>query len=333
MNGDSTLAVDFDDKELKKLTNKKMDVDSLKYWYNFITKSVADRGIDTTRLKEMYSSMIDEEKLRESKILYGLVTVSLSDRKPLYIYKEDIEKGKLIDYLLASSYLPVFKQQKLVDGKTFIDGGFFDNCPITLLKNKKITNIFEIKTEAIGVNRKIDRKGLNIYTIAPSKDLGNILFTDNATIIRNMEMGYYDAIRTIKGYIGCEYYVIPIDDEEVFSRIINIADQDILRLYEYMRLSKDEKYMEPKKVLFEKILPHIQNKLGKKDVESYQKMLVMMFEEIAKDCNLEVYKFYTFDEFLKELKKKTGKLIKDEQNAFIKNNSKILMLKLIQMIE
>lgn len=330
--GDSTMAIEFDEKELRKMSEKKMDISSLKYWYNFLTKNVSDGGIDTTRLKEMYSSVIDEEKLRQSNMIYGLVTVSLTDKKPLYVYKENIEKGKLIDYLLASSYLPVFKQQKLVDGKTYLDGGFYDNCPITLLKNKKITNIFEVRTEAIGISRKVDRKGLNIYTITPSKDLGNILFTDNATIRKNITMGYFDAIRVIKGYIGSEYYVIPIDDNEVFSRLTNISDENILKLMEYMKLSKEVKEMEPKKVLLEKILPYLQNKYGINNTQSYQKMIVSLLEEIAIEGSLAMYKFYTFEEFLQECKKKASKLIKEEEKAFIKNNNKILMLKFIQIM-
>lgn len=331
--GDSSMAIEFDEKELRKITEKKMDASSLKYWYKFISKNISDKGIDTAKLRELYSSMIDEEKLKKSPMQYGLVTVSLSDKKPVYVYKEDIEEGKLIDYLLASSNLPVFKQQKLVDGKTYIDGGFYDNCPIILLKNKKITNIFEVRTEAIGISRKIDRKGLNIYTITPSKELGNILFTDNATIRRNMTMGYFDAIRVIKGYIGSEYYVIPLDDSEIFARILKISDENILKLMEYINLSKAEKDMEPKKLLLEKILPYLQNRLGQRTMQSYQKMLVRLLEEIAQECGLEVYKFYTFDEFLAECKKKVSKLIKEEQNNFIKNNNKILMLKFIQMIE
>jgi len=331
-NGDSSMAIDFDEKELRKAAEKKMDINSLKYWYNFISKNVSEKGIDTSKLKELYTSMIDEEKLRKSDMVYGLVTFSLTDKKPVYVYKEDIKEGKLIEYLLASSYFPVFKQQKIVDGKNYIDGGVFDNCPIILLKNKNITNIFEIRTEAIGVNRKIDRKGLNIYTITPTQPLGNILLTDNNTIRRNMLMGYFDAIRVIKGYIGNNYYVIPLDDTEIFSRIINISDENILKLMEHMKLSKTEKEMEPKKVLLEKILPYIQNRLGQKAMQSYQKILVALLEEIAEECELEVYKFYTFDELLIKCKKSVPKLIIKEENSFIKNNNKILMLKLIQMI-
>jgi len=328
-NGDSTIAIDFDKKELVKVNQKKMDIASVKYIYGYITKSISDGGIDTTKLRQLYEKYIDEKKLRASKIEYGLVTVSLSDKKPVYVYKEDIAKGKVVDYVLASSNLPVFKMPNLVDGKKYIDGGFYDNCPLKLLVDKKITDMFEIRTEAIGVSRKINRKNLNIYTITASKDLGGILFTDNATMRKNIAMGYFDAIRVIKGYLGKEYYVIPKEDADVFNMICNISDEKIVKLTEYMNLSREQKGQEPKKILFEKVLPHLSSKMGKKDTSTYQKLLVAVFEQVCMYDKVNEYKLYTFDEILEICKKIAKAQLKKEEKLLIKNNTKILILKFV----
>ena len=40
---------------------------------------------------------------------FGMVTINLSEFKPLYMYIEDIPKGELTQYLLASAYLPFLK--------------------------------------------------------------------------------------------------------------------------------------------------------------------------------------------------------------------------------
>lgn len=328
-NGDSTIAIDFDKKELVKVNQKKMDIASVKYIYGYITKSISDGGIDTTKLRQLYEKYIDEEKLRASKVEYGLVTVSLSDKKPVYVYKEDIAKGKVVDYVLASSNLPVFKMPNLVDGKKYIDGGFYDNCPLKLLVDKKITDMFEIRTEAIGVSRKINRKNLNIYTITASKDLGGILFTDNATMRKNIAMGYFDAIRVIKGYLGKEYYVIPKEDTDVFNMLCNISDEKIVKLTEYMNLSREQKGQEPKKILFEKVLPHLSSKMGKKDTSTYQKLLVAVFEQVCMYDKVNEYKLYTFDEILEICKKIAKKQLKKEEKLLIKNNTKILILKFV----
>ena len=260
-----------------------------------------------------------------------MVTVSLTDKKPIYLYKEDIPKNMVSAYVLASSYLPVFKPDKLLkDEKTYIDGGFYDNCPLTLLKKKEYKDIIEVRTHAIGLYKKIDRKGLNIITINPSKDLGSIIFSDNKVVRDNIKMGYFDALRVLKGYIGDKFYVVPKDNNDVFNSLLNINDKDILKLMENEKITKIQD-LEPKKILFEKILPQIEKHLKDKDTTTYQKLVIAMIEHLSED-SMEIYKLYTYDELLSSFKKKIPTLLKKEKQAIIKNNSNILMLNLLKKI-
>lgn len=328
----ATMGLDVKEKELSKLVSKKWDISSVKYWAKFISDSIANKGIDTTKLKALYDEIIDEEKLRNSPYDYGLVTLSLTDKKPIYVYKEDIPKGQVSNYVLASSYHPVFKQDKILkDDKIYIDGGFYDNCPLTLLKNKGYKDIFEIRTGAIGITRKIDRKGLNIITISPSKAMGGLLFSDNSVVRTSMEMGYYDCLRIIKGYIGNKFYVIPTDKDKVFKALLNLTDEQILNIVKDVKITGIEG-MEPKKILFEKVLPLIQSKIKNKDTSSYQKAIVSMIEYITED-ELKIYKLYTFEELLTEFKKKIPKLLKAENASLIKNTTNILLLRLLKAID
>lgn len=331
-NASTSMGLDLKENELTKLVSKKWDFAGVKYWTKFFSDSVANKGIDTTKLKALYDEFIDEEKLRKSNIDYGLVTVSLTDKKPVYMFKEDIPEGEVSNYVLASSYLPVFKQDKILkDDKTYIDGGFYDNCPITLLKKKGYKDIFEIKTKAIGISRKVDRKNLNIITISPSKELGGILFSDNKVVRNSMQMGYFDALRVIKGYIGDKFYVIPTDNEKVFSAILNLQDKQILNIIKDVKISGIDN-MEPKKILFEKVIPLIQSKLKNMDTTTYQKVIVSMIEYITED-EMQIYKLYTFEELLTDFKKKIPKLLKVEKEALIKNSVNILILKLLKNVE
>lgn len=328
----STLGIDLKEKELTKLVNKKMDFAGVKYWTKFFSDSIVNKGIDTTKLKALYDENIDEEKLRKSKLDYGLITVSLTDRKPVYMFKEDIPKGEVSNYVLASSYLPVFKQDKILkDDKIYIDGGFYDNCPITLLKKKGYKDIIEIKTGAIGITRKIDKKGLNIITISPSKELGGIMFSDNKVVRTNMKMGYFDALRVLKGYIGDKYYVVPTQNDKVFNAILNITDEQILSIIDGLKIAKPD-IIEPKKILFEKVFPMIETKLKNMDTSTYEKAMISMIEYILND-EIEIYKLYTFEELLAEAKKKIPKLLKKEKDAIIKNTVHILILKLLKYVE
>ena len=328
-NGSSALGIDLKEKELNKLFNKKIDIDSVKYWAKFVADSLANKGIDSSKLKLLYDSFIDEEKLRKSNIDYGMVTVSLTDREPVYLYKEDIPEGLISTYVLASSYLPVFKQNKILnDDKLYLDGGFYDNCPITLLKKKGYTDIIEIRTGAIGINRRVNRKGLNVITISPSKELGGIVLSDNKIVRSNMDMGYYDALRVLKGYIGDKFYVIPTENNKVFNMLLNLTDDQILKMVDETKITGIDN-MEPKKILFEKVFPLIQSKLKNMDTSTYQKSIISMIEYLTEQ-ELKIYKLYTFDELVTEFKKKIPKLLKEEKNALIKNGVNILMLKLLK---
>lgn len=331
-NGSSALGINIKENELNKLFSKKLDVSSVKYWAKFVTDSFSNKGIDSSKLKALYDSFIDEEKLRSSNVDFGMVTVSLTDRKPVYMFKEQIPHGLISTYILASSYLPVFKQDKILnDDKIYLDGGFYDNCPITLLKKKGYKDIIEIRTGAIGVSRKVNRKVLNIITISPSKELGGIVLSDNKMVRNNINMGYYDAIRVIKGYIGDKFYVVPTENEKVFNMLLNLTDAQILKIIDDTKISKVDN-MEPKKILFEKILPLIQSKLKNADTSTYQKTIISMIEYITEE-ELKIYKLYTFEELVEEFKKKIPKLLKDEKSALIKNGINILILKLLKEIK
>jgi len=84
--------------------------------------------------------------------------VALTDLKPLELYIEDIPKGMVVDYLMASANLPFFKLEK-INGKLYIDGGFFDNLPIKLLTAKGYKDIIAIRLYGIGRTRRINKSG------------------------------------------------------------------------------------------------------------------------------------------------------------------------------
>lgn len=333
-NGSSTLGLDVDEKELGKLVDKKWTIKTIKYWANYVKENIANKGVDSSKLKKLYSSYIDEKKLRKSKLDYGLVTVSVSDFKPIYMYKEDIPEGQVASYVLASSYLPMFKQDNILsDSKMYIDGGFFDNRPFSLLIDKGYKDIIEIRTHSIGITKWVSKKGLNVITIEPSKKiLSGIAISDNKSVRNDMEMGYYDAVRVLKGYIGKKYYVIPTDDDKVFNALTNLSDEKIQSIVKNVKMAGVTEEMEPKKILFEKILSNISSKLKNMDINSYQRLIVSMIEYVMADEKDE-YKLYTFEELFAEFKKKIPNYAKAQRQALIKDPTEILILNLLKYVE
>lgn len=100
-------------------------------------------GLDVSPLKDLIHSILNEEKIRNSGMDFGLVTVSITDLEALELYIEDIPEGQLKDYLLATAYLPFFKRERL-QGKYFLDGMYYNNLPTNMLVEKGYDRIIEV---------------------------------------------------------------------------------------------------------------------------------------------------------------------------------------------
>lgn len=190
---------DLDQPQVQKLLNKKIDKDSLRYFSAKLKDIIGNKGLDTKNMRRMLHGIIDEEKLRNSPIDFGIVTVSLSELKPLELYKEDIPKGQMLDFLMASANLPVFKLEP-IDGKYYIDGGFYDNCPINLLNRKGYDHIIAIRTMGIGITRKPRNPNMQVTYLIPSENLGHTFNFDQKSIQHDLQLGYHDAQKLLKNH-------------------------------------------------------------------------------------------------------------------------------------
>jgi len=170
-----------------------------------ILNIVKEKGIKMDKLRSLAENLIDKDKLYSSNIDFGLVTVRLHDIKPIHLFKEDIPKDKLIDYLIASCSLPIFHLNPLIDNHIYIDGGFYDNCPTSMLVDKNYDIVYEIKIHGIGVKRKLNKKNTKVITIEPSRNICHIIEVNHKKIKENILLGYYDTLRVLKGYLGYKY--------------------------------------------------------------------------------------------------------------------------------
>ncbi len=181
--------------------NNKDKFKELIYGLEEMTSIIKNKGISNENMRNTLKEMIDEDKLRKSKIDFGLVTVRVEDFKPLYLFKEDMKKGKIVDYILASCNLPVFKKNKLIDNKYYIDGGFYDNNPINMLLEKGYDKIYSVEINGIGFSRRVKDKS-KVVSISPSRFLGSTLNVDQNKINENIKIGYYDTLKVLKNLDG-----------------------------------------------------------------------------------------------------------------------------------
>lgn len=173
---------------------------------DYAKEIVINKGAGTTGLRELLSKYIDEEKVRNSPVDYGLVVVELANLKPHYLFKEDIKKGQLIDYILASSSVFPAVHACQIDGKEYIDGGYYDVLPVEMALNKGADKIFAVKLNAIGILRHEPLKNARDLTIIESKwNLGSTLIFDVKNSRRIMRLGYLDTMKAL-GILDGEYY-------------------------------------------------------------------------------------------------------------------------------
>ncbi len=317
--------------DLHKIVNRKIDISLIKNVAEYVKSSTTNKGMDVTKYKNILENLVDEDKLRKSKIDYGLATFSLTDKKPLELYKEDIDEGMIASYIMASSQLPVFKSEKIQE-KTFLDGGFYNNCPVNMLVNKGYKNIIEIRTRAVGVYKKVKKdKDVNIITITPSSDLGSILFADETVINKNVKMGYYDTLKIIKELIGNKYYINKLDKNIAFDIFSSLTDEQVYRIGNDSVKNVEEK--EAKKVLFDNVLSEISKKLKLQKANSYDELLIGIVEYLLEEEELvELYNIYNLKDLILEIKKNSSKMLIKEKSNIISNTVKQMAIKLIQEI-
>jgi len=286
--------ITISDDEIEKIKKGKLGKEDIKNLAEKIKDILNDKGLDITPLRELLNEVIDEDVVRNSGKDFAIVTVSLTDLKPLELYIEDIPEGKLIDYIIASANFPAFKSEK-IDGKKFIDGGLYNNLPINLLSRKGYKDIIAVRTHGLGKLKKIDDTGLNIIYISPVDDLGKTLEFESETAIRDMELGYYDGLKVLRSLKGYKYYIEGKYDEDYFmNEFLNFGEEKIFQVGQILGIEG----VPYKRAIFEFIIPKISTLVGTDKGNDYEDIAIRFLENLAEKYEVERFKIYSFDEFL-----------------------------------
>jgi len=256
--------------------NNKDKFKELIYGIEQMTLIVKNKGINNTNLMNVLKEMLDEDKIRNSSMDYGLVTVRVEDLKPLYLFKEDMKKGKMAEYILASCNLPVFKSQKLIDDKYYIDGGFYDNNPVNMLLNKNYDKVYTVEVNGIGFKQKAKDES-KITRITPSKHLGSTLNVNKSKINENIKIGYYDTLKILKNYDGYNF---------IFKKHMNLLYNILAGKSDMDLYNKCKKYFK---------------------VEDNKELIIKSLEYIMAKEDLTYFKVYNVNKIIKYVKNETNK--------------------------
>lgn len=305
---------DIDDNKVRRALDINFDMKVIKYISKKFTNSVKNGGIDIGKMRKFLTERIDENKIRNSDIKFGLVTFNLSDAKPETLYIEDIPEGKLIDYILASCNLPVFQTVKIND-KSFIDGGIYDNCPVEMLAERGYKDIIAIRlytrNRIRNYRKLIKEKHLNIKMIQPREELPNLMLFDNKFSKVMLKQGYFDVLRILDNLDGFKYYIAP-NTEEYYQALIfnNITDSEIKNIASALKI-KIVEGESCKKVLLEKIIPYLVSKTDKKETINYKNTVIALVEYVLEKENVGKFEIYKIENVLNTLKNKLR--FKDKQ--------------------
>lgn len=288
--------VNFDMITTEKMESDYQSFDGLKSIIKLYAKGVLDGGIDVTRLEQTIEHYIRPNKFYKSSIRYGLVTVNLTDLKPMQLKKEEIPKEQLQDYLMASATcFPAFKKKK-IGNQVYIDGGYYDNLPIQLAIELGATEIIAVDLKAIGLKKKA-KEDVPITYIRPKVDLGSFLIFDKSLSKRAIRLGYLDTMKT--------YH--KLEGESITFKMGTLKKNQTL--YQKPMIEKMKKlfYLENRGIMKE-LLTVSKYHAFFHNTKRVETEMDEILEYLGRAFDMSNTKIYTLSSFRRELKKKMKRL-------------------------
>ena len=276
---------------LDKLSKKDYASLNLKKTADFLIQTVKSKGLDISPMRETMRKVISEKAVKASPVDYYIVTCSVNDMKELEVRAKDLEDGELYDMLLASAYLPVFRNEPL-RGKRYLDGGFMDVLPIHVLVENGYKDIIGVSCNAVGYKRPVELPAdVNIWEVSPKAYIGTVLEFDPKQSAENLKIGYFDGMRLLYGLQGNKYYIDRTYTEETAYSLM------ITYVRDYLKATGSSATL---REINERILPRIAfraNSLGK----DYYDLFIAAVEIAAAEANIDQYRIYTEDELIPEV--------------------------------
>ncbi len=297
----STIKIDdlirADGDILEKLVNNHIAGDDIKKVIDFFKKTINQSGLDTSPMKAMLKEYIDEDRVRASKMKMGIVTISLTDLKPLELSIDDIPRGELHDYLIASSNLPFFQTARH-KGKVMIDGGIFDNVPVELAKRMGSTSFTVIDLHSFAIGNLRSERIKDKRVIASSIDIGGVMEVDPQKSIKKMELGYYDTLRSYRNLYGRRYYIEAKETaQDIVNRMISANGDAVVALQAIF----DETDSDPLRFILEDLIPTLRKKLDLPAAADYVEIYVALLEKVADSLQLDNFKVWQLSDFEAEI--------------------------------
>ncbi|MGB8453217.1 MAG: patatin-like phospholipase family protein [Anaerocolumna sp.] len=296
--------MNVNDTQMDKLMKRNLKNINFKELTKDTSKILIDGGIDISPLKKLIENWVDEDKIRNSYIEFVFGTFLVSKLKEVEITAREAENSNLKDYLLASSSLPAFRNEKL-HGMKYLDGGMFNNVPVDMLINRGYKDIIIVRIYGIGLEKPVKiPKDVNITEIAPRINLGGILEFNPDKIKRNMDIGYYDGMRCLHSLKGKIYYIdSKFSEEDCINQLIHINEAAMMAILEYYKLDYTNSSLNIRRFL-ESACPSLANTLKLTKDWTHSELYISLLELSAKSLRIPKYRIYTEVELVNLIREK-----------------------------
>ena len=184
-------------------------------------------GLDISPIRKELEALVDEDALRASPVEFGLVTFELSRRQPRHLFRDQIPRGRLMDYIMASSAYPGLKQPEIY-GHRYLDGGVIDNVPVKMMMRRHPDNIIVVNIGDVGLPKGLDPK-MNLVYIKPIDSLGTAFEFRPETARTKMDMGWYDTMKAFGRFSG-EWMYFP---NEEYQRLRDELGENVVKGLEH----------------------------------------------------------------------------------------------------
>lgn len=169
-------------------------------------KKLTEGGVDASAFKKSLAEAIDEKKVRNSGIDYGLCTYRLDTKKREELFLENIPDGRLCEYIMASASFPLFKPT-VIDAVSYSDGGIANNLPENMLIERGYDTIISVSVKGPGFVRAVDRCGVNIIDIVCKNPEIGVMEFDRESIDLSIKSGYFECMHIFGQVAGDEYAI------------------------------------------------------------------------------------------------------------------------------
>ncbi len=294
--------MNVNDKQMQCLMKKDIKNLDLKSLTKDTTRVITERGIDVAPLKELINKLINVEKIKQSGMEFVFGTFLVDKLKELEITAQEIEEENLKDYLLASALLPAFKREKL-NGQRYLDGGMFNNVPVDMLINRNYKDIIIIRIFGMGLLKSVKiPEDVTITQISPRINLGGMLEFNSEKSRRNIDLGYFDGLRSIRGLSGKIYYLkAGLKEEEAVMRLIHINEAVKMAFLEYYKLDFGDAAVYTRRFL-EGVCQNLANSLRLQKNWTYHELYLSLLELAAKTVHISKFAIYTEEELIKRIR-------------------------------